>query len=187
MTYERFLEIKEQYKDLEIKNVNISNLLFNRDVDRYRYENKNNTDYPFWKYLVRDFNFFGNDIYTQEKGIYNIIAYIKCNIFNEEEWKELLPYIYFEEFNKAYEELLDELAPFLGKIYRWRKDLYLEFWQGIFSNHWAIKGKTLEQSINNKKNGEKYNSILLDMYPIIKKFLEKYKDSHYTLMTRLTE
>mgnify|MGYP003317361422 CR=1 FL=1 len=57
----------------------------------------------------------------------------------------------------------------------------------IFQSFFEIKEINLEQSINNEKNGEKYNSILLDMYPIIKKFLEKYKDSHYTLMTRLTE
>lgn len=189
MTYERFLEIKEECKNIRLTDVQIRNCICNIKCFRYRFQSKGTEDDCYWRYLIDDFNCNGNAIYTNEEGIRNIICFVRCDVFNEEEWKEILPHIYFEEFNKEYDELVETLAPMLGRIYRWRQDLHLEFWQGIFcfGEHWAVEGLSPEQSINSKRNGEKYCSILLEMYPIIKDFISKYPDSHYTLMDRLAK
>lgn len=186
MTYDRFLEIKEQYKDIDIDDVLIWNCKNNIGCYRHRFASKE-TNVKQWEYLIDDFNSQGNEIYTNEEGVRNIICFVRCNVFDEEQWKDILPHIYFEEFNKDYEELVDTLEPLLGKIYRWREDLYLEFWQGIFSfgSHWSTQGKSIEQSIDSPENGEKYCNALLEMYPILKDFISKYPYAHSTLQERL--
>jgi hypothetical protein len=80
------------------------------------------------------------------------------------------------------------IIPLFGKLYKWRKDINLEFWQGIFSfnTHWVVQGLSPEESINKKKNGKVYCDTLLEIYPILKEFLEKHPGSHYTLMKRLS-
>lgn len=187
MTYERFLEIKEQFKDIYLDEIDIENCEGNIRCFRYRFESrKTDKDYG-WRWLIDDFNADGNAIFNNREGIENIICFVRCNVFNEEEWKEILPHIFFEEFNEDFEVLMDSLEPLLGKIYRWRDDLHLEFWQGIFSfdSHWRVKGLTPRESINSPYNGEKYCNTLIEMYPILKSFLEKHPYAHYTLMDRI--
>lgn len=189
MTYERFLQIKEEYKDINLDKTRLWNISSNARCYRSRFSTKGTDDEHWFECLIDKFNADGNEYITNERGIQHIIGVVRCNIFNDDEWKEILPYICFEEFNKDYDELLDRLAPFLGKIFRWRKCLNLEFWQGIFSfgEHWAVEGKTPEESINYKENGEVYCNTLLEMYPIIKDFMSKYPDARHTLQTRLGE
>ena len=187
MTYERFLEIKEQFKDIYLDEIDIENCEWNIECFRLRFESKGTDKNYLWEYLINDFNGEGNEIFKNQEGIENIICFVRCNVFNEEEWREILPHIFFEEFNKDYEELMDSIEPLLGKIYRWREDLHLEFWQGIFSfgSHWCVEGLSPKESINSPENGEKYCNTLLEMYPLLKSFLKKHPYAHSTLMDRI--
>ena len=190
MTYERFLEIKEQYKDIYISDIQMYNCSSNQKVYRYRFSTKGtDKEEPYFRYLIHDFNFAGNCIHTDKAGIRIIMTLVRCEGFRDEEGKVILPHIFFEEFNLEYDKLVLELAPMLGKIYRWKDDLHLEFWQGIFSfgSHWRTAGMTLRQSINSPKNGELYCDTLIKMYPIIENFLQKRGyDALYTLSRRLS-
>ena len=69
------------------------------------------------------------------------------------------------------------------------KRYFLEFWQGVFSfdNHWCTKGKSIIESINSPQNGEFYCNTLLEIYPILKEFLNKHPYARFTLMKRLGE
>lgn len=189
MTYNRFLEIKEQYKDIYISDIQMFNCSLNKDVYHNRFSAKGTDEDSYFRYLIHDLNFDGNCIYLDKDGIRNIITFVRCEVFNDEEWKVILPHIFFEEFNREYDKLVLELAPMLGKIYRWKNDLHLDFWQGIFSfgSHWRTKGATLRQSINSPKNGELYCDTLIEMYPIIESFLQNRGcDTLYTLLHRLS-
>lgn len=187
MTYEHFLEIKEQYKDLNIHGS--PNLCYdlNRNCFLYQFNSKG-AEKDYFKQLINTFNYNGNSIRENLEGYYIIIQFIKHSIFTEEQWKVIVPYINFEEFNADYLKLEEKVLPLFGKLYKWRKDLHLEFWQGIFSfgTHWIVKGLSPKESINSKKNGEQYCNILLEIYPILKEFLEEHPSSHYTLMQRLS-
>lgn len=190
MTYERFLEIREQNKDIYISDIQMYNCSFNKKVYRCRFSTKGTEEEePYFRYLIHNFNFDGNCIYLDKDGIRNIMTFVRCEVFSDEEWKVILPHIFFEEFNREYDKLAMELAPMLGKIYRWKEDLHLEFWQGIFSfgSHWRTKGMTLRQSINSPKNGDLYCDTLIEMHPIIEKFLQKRDyDALFTLRRRLS-
>lgn len=193
MTYNRFLEIKEQYKDYEFKESSFKTELFNIYHNIKCYRNRlnpkdiENKEYYF-KLLIDDFNYSGNAIFTQIDGIRNIICFIKNNVFTEDEWKQILPHIFFEDFNYDYDKLEQKLLPILGKLYKWRKDIYLEFWQGIFSfnTHWSVKNLTPKESINSPQNGELYCNTLLEIYPILADFMNKHPYAQYTLLNRLS-
>lgn len=183
MTEERFLQICELSLTKKYDSTDKINYVGNKRVYQYRY--KNDLDL-----LVDGLNFDGNEIYDQRYGIFHICCLIHFNIFTKKQWHKLLPYIFFEEFNCEYDELVQELTPMLDKISRWKKDLHLEFWQGIFSfgNHWCVKDKSIEESINSPENGELYCNTLLEIYPILKKFIDKHSNIpvHSTLMHRLS-
>ena len=188
MKYERFLEIKATVNKYKYDSIDKRNYLGNKEVYQSRYDSKNEIDMTHFRWLIEDLNYEGNGIYTQEQGIKNICCLIHFNIFTEEQWKELLPYIFFEDFNKDYDELEKIVLPLFGKLYKWHRNISLEFWQGIFSfgSHQRTKGKTLEECINFPENGELYCNTLLEIYPILKEFINKYPYAQSTLMQRLS-
>lgn len=164
------------------------------------------------KEIVREFNFKGGIVFTDSEGIDLIKTLIYLDVFSDEEWKKILPCIFFDTFNRDFEVLVKTVGPLFGKIYQYKKDFKLEFWQGIFSDHWRIHprenpmvqyqlqtGKLtikevekmfpevlpVEERINSKENGKLYCDTLLEIYPHIEEFINKYGFARYTLMDRL--
>lgn len=205
MTEEKFFKLKKEIKD-------------------YVYVRKNAwSPYDYWcnyrKYfdrgveeIVREFNFKGGIVFTDSEGIDLINTLIYFDVFSDEEWKEILPCIFFDTFNRDFDVLMETVGPLFGKIYKYKKDFHLEFWQGIFSDHWRIHprenpmvqyqlqtGKLtneevekmfpevlpLEERINSKENGKLYCDTLLEIYPHIEEFINEHGFARYTLMDRL--
>ena len=206
MTEETFLKLKEENKNYVFTNpygwsyceyIDHYRKCFNKDIET----------------LVHELNFKGGVVVTDRDGIDLINTLIYLDVFSDEEWKEILQCIFFDTFNRDFEVLAKTVGPLFGKIYQYKKDFHLEFWQGIFSDHWRIHprknpmvqyqlqtGKLtneevekmfpevlpLEERINSKENGKLYCDTLLEIYPHIEKFINEHKFARYTLMDRLS-
>lgn len=135
----------------------------------------------------RKLNWNGNCIKTNEEGDSYIAGLYYTCLYPEELWDKLLPTIYYREFNKDFDDFVKQVLPLFRKISKYYKDIDLEFWQGVFSfgESWVVEGKSLEKSINSKKNGKLYCSTLLEIYPYIKEFLDKHPYAKDTVNCRL--
>jgi hypothetical protein len=134
-------------------------------------------------------------MFKNEDGDKHLALLYQTKALTEEEWNDILPEIYYREFNEDFEKLRDIVDPLFGKIFRYHKDLYLEIWQGIFSNgamnvelnddgetyviQRYLKGY-LKDWINRPENGELYCKTLLEIYPYLREFLKKYPHEQYT-------
>ena len=124
MEYKRFLEIKELANKCKYGSIDKFNYLGNKEVYQFRYNSINKSNTSYFRWLIDDLNYDGNEIYTQKQGIRNLCCLIHFNIFTEEQWKNLLPNIFFEDFNKEYDKLEKLVLPLFGKLYKWRKDIF---------------------------------------------------------------
>lgn len=132
--------------------------------------------------LVHDLNYYCNQVLLNQNGDTNLRKFYSNKVFTEEEWDILLPYIFYRDFNKAFDKLVDKVLPLFNRIPQYWNDLHLEIWQGIFSfgTHWRTKDKSPKESINKPENGELYCNTLLEIYPIFKEFIDEW-DNQYTL------
>lgn len=184
---------KSTFKRIVSKKYNFSatdefNYAGNKRVYQHRFSCKDNGVYGHYTDLLHDLNYDYNEAFEDDYGDFNLAALYHYNIFTEEQWNELLPHIYYRDFNKDFDKLVKKVLPMFRKIEKYYDDIHLEFWQGIFSfgTHWVTKGKDLRAQINSKENGKLYCDTLIEIYPHIKEFLDKWKGGHYTLMERFT-
>lgn len=180
MTREEFNEIVS--KKYRFSKIDEANYAGNKDVYQRRFKSKG-TDEPYYRWIIEDLNQNGNSVFTNAQGDRNLNALYYFNIFTEEQWDELIPQIYYRDFNKDFDKLVEIVVPLFQPISKFYDDLHLEFWQGIFSfdTHWAVSGKPVEEQINSKENGKLYCDTLLQIYPYFKEFLEKWPKHHFTL------
>lgn len=170
MTREEFNNIIKTPSKEKISKYNIT-------AYRGKFNNKEQFGEIVW-YL----NHWGNGVFSNEDGDTNLRKYYSNKVFTEEEWDILLPYIFYRDFNKAFDKLVEKVLPLFKRIPQYWDDLHLEIWQGIFSfgTHWWVKDKSPKESINKPENGELYCNILLEIYPIFKEFIDKW-GNQYTL------
>lgn len=180
MTRELFNQIISQPFDWDY--IDELNYLDNKEVYQYRIAAKG-TDKPYYRWLIAGFNYDSGSVYTNDKGDRNLAAYYHYGIFTEEQWEDIIPQIFYRDFNEDFDKLTKKVLPLFRKIQPFYNDLHLEIWQGIFSfgNHWAVSGKEPKDSINSPKNGKVYCNTLLEIYPYFKEFLEKWPNGHNTL------
>lgn len=147
------------------------------NVERYRFNSK-----EFHNWVIEDLNYNGNDIFTNEEGDINLQEMYTSKVFTEKEWDSLLSHIFYRDFNKAFDKLVEKVLPLFNRIPQYWSDLHLEIWQGIFSfgTHWWVKDKSPKESINKPENGKLYCNTLLEIYPIFKEFIDEW-GNQYTL------
>ena len=126
--------------------------------------------------IIWDLNYWGNQVFSNEDGDTNLRKFYSNKVFTEEEWNTLLPYIFYRDFNKAFDKLVKKVLPLFNRIPQYWEDLHLEIWQGIFSfgTHWCTEGLSLRESINKPENGELYCNTILEIYPIFKEFIDEW-------------
>ena len=146
------------------------------NVERYRFNSK-----EFHNWVIRDLNYKGNGIFTNEEGDINLQEMYTSKVFTEKEWDSLLPHIFYRDFNKDFDKLVEKVLPLFNRIPQYWNDLHLEIWQGIFSfgTHWRTEGLSLRESINKPENGELYCNTLLEIYPIFEEFIIKWEDQRF--------
>ena len=169
--------IKEEFDD-------IINTPSKEKISKYNitaYRGKFNNKEQFGE-IVWYLNHWGNQVFSNEDGDTNLRKFYSSRVFTEEEWDILLPYIFYKDFNRAFDELAKKVIPLFNRIPEYWDDIHLEIWQGIFSfgSHWRTKDKSPRESINKPENGELYCNTLLEIYPIFKDFIDKW-GNHYTL------
>lgn len=169
-------------KKYSFNQIDESNYLGNKEVYQCRFASKDSKE-PYYRWLVEGLNYKGNSVYTNEEGDRNLAALYHYGIFTEEQWNDLIPQIFYRDFNKDFDELVNKVVPLFKPIKKFYNDLHLEFWQGIFSfgTHWAVANKELKNQINSKRNGKLYCDTLLSIYPYFKEFLDKWPNEQYTL------
>ena len=74
MTYERFLQIKEEYKDIDLDKTRLWNISSNARCYRSRFSTKGTDDEDWFESLIDMFNADGNEYITNERGIQHITA-----------------------------------------------------------------------------------------------------------------
>lgn len=121
-------------------------------------------------------NMSGNCVIPNNVGDEHIRNMYHNNYFTDKEWEQLIPYIYYREFNKDFNNVIKKVVPLFKNIQEYLDDIELEIWQGIFSfnTHWAVEGKSPEKSINKPQNGKLYCRTLLMIYPIFKELIDKW-------------
>ena len=94
--------------------------------------------------IIWDLNYWGNQVFSNEDGDTNLRKFYSNKVFTEEECNTLLPYIFYRDFNKAFDKLVEKVLPLFNRIPQYWGDLHLEIWQGIFSfgTHWWVKDKS---------------------------------------------
>lgn len=144
---------------------------------RSRFHDKN-----YYNLLLDDLNYNGNSVFTNKEGDSNLRKLYTSSVFTKEEWNTLLPHIFYRDFNSDFDKLSKKVIPLFNRISNYWDDLHLEFWQGIFNfeTHWCTKGKSPRDFINSPENGKLYCNTLLEIYPLFKKFIDKW-DNQYTL------
>lgn len=170
MTTEEFNNIIKTSSKEKISKYNIA-------VYRGKFNNKRQFDEIIW-----DLNYCDNQVFSNEDGDTNLRKFYSSKVFTEKEWNILLPYIFYRDFNKAFDKLVEKVLPLFNRIPQYWGDLHLEIWQGIFSfgTHWCTKDKSPRESINKPENGELYCNTLLEIYPIFKEFINEW-GNQYTL------
>ena len=146
------------------------------NVERYRFNSK-----EFHNWVIRDLNYKFDSIFTNEEGDINLQEMYTSKVFTEKEWDSLLPHIFYRDFNKDFDKLVEKVLPLFNRIPQYWNDLPLEIWQGIFSfgTHWRTEGLSLRESINKPENGELYCNTLLEIYPIFEEFIIKWEDQRF--------
>ena len=132
MTKEEFNEIIKIPSKEKISKYNIT-------AYRGKFNNKEQFDG-----IVQYLNRCGNQVFSNEDGDTNLRKFYSNKVFTEEEWDILLPYIFYRDFNKAFDKLVEKVLPLFNRIPQYWGDLHLEIWQGIFSfgTHWWVKDKS---------------------------------------------
>lgn len=145
-------------------------------IERYRFNSK-----EFHNWVIQDLNYKGNSIFTNEEGDINLQEMYTSKVFTKKEWDSLLPHIFYRDFNKDFDKLVEKVLPLFNRIPQYWNDLHLEIWQGIFSfgTHWRTDGLSLRESINKPENGELYCNTLLEIYPIFEEFVIKWEDQQF--------
>ena len=147
------------------------------EAERNRFASKK------WReWVIDDLNYMGNEVHSNRSGDAYLRKLYTSNVFTDKEWDVLLPGIFYRDYNKDFDQLAKKVIPLFNRIREFWGDLHLEIWQGIFSfgTHWCTEGKSPKESINSPENGKLYCDTLLEIYPIFKKFIDKWGD-HYTL------
>ena len=148
---------------------------YNITAYRGKFNNTEQFDEIIW-----DLNYCDNQVFSNECGDTNLREFYSSKVFTEKEWDILLPYIFYRDFNKAFDKLVEKVLPLFNRIPQYWGDLHLEIWQGIFSfgTHWWVKDKSPKESINKPENGELYCTTLLEIYPIFKEFIDEWGNQH---------
>lgn len=165
----------------------IENICFNADVAKRRYKD------PEWFMTeVYEFERDGNGQVPPHISLIRLAIAYWYEIFNEEEIATIINEMEVFKANKAFEEIMNEpsVQLLLGKLYRWRKNLDLEFWQGALSKENLAKNiksiKGFKRTVNYPEEGEEYVSLLWDLRKVVITLM-KEGVWHYTISERLAK
>lgn len=132
-------------------------------------------------------DYFNGDIrpYTDKEGTRFMQCVVYFHALSDEEIEPLLPYVMFFEFNKDFSKLTKDTLPKFREISKYYNSLPYEFWNGIFS---FKSDAEPYQQISSTQNGKKYCETLIEIYPTIKNFIDKwpgYESILYRLARRI--
>ena len=186
MTPEQMLE-----KIVECERMPENNRVFSNQTTRFNYSDHNMSidlkryteDPQHWVEMEVDRR--GNDYGSPTWVLTHLCAMHYFGQFDDEQWLDILSRVRAFKFWKDLYEIEDQIGEIFGKVYKYRRDFHLEFWQGALADlNSELTREQVIRRVNSPENGDQYCEAMWELWQMLHPLDLKYR-CQYTLMEYL--